>query len=810
MMRMLRILHVFVPLLFVAHPMAAMDNQSGVSVQGTIREETTSEIIPFVNVVLVDLPDSIQRGGTVTNNQGVFVIPDVKPGSYFLVVSFIGYEQLVVAPFDVKETTGVVDLGDMHIRQTSISLGETEIVGEKSTYELALDRKVYNVGKDLQSNNGSATEVLENVPSVSVDVEGNVSLRGSGNVTYFINGRPSALLRSNPAAALQQIPASSIERIEVITNPSAKYKPDGSAGIINIVLKEEKTDGVQGTWLVNAGNGDRYNTNLNLGITKGKMTAFAGCGLRWDKRPGSITDQRTYMDSLGQVESFYERHAVRDYKSFATMVNGGMEFKPDNKTSLSIQGNAYRRIMNRPMVFDIRTSDMLHEVTLDYLTNQDGLEDESEAEASVAFEHDLKKEDHGISAEVNVATYHELETHEYNEQYHFPDVFNADRSLRLLKNGKQLEAAFDFHRPVGEEGELEAGYEGIGFRDDIRNSGMHMDTSSGQWVGDPEKYSYFRVVQQQHALYGTFGFPLKELQVMTGLRIEQSFLRATLFSLDSVTLNRYLKVYPTLHLSYEVNDKVEAQVNYSRRVNRADGDELNPFPVYSDPRNFESGNPLLRPEQIHSLEAGVQRKGDKVTLIPTLFYRYTFDAFAEVVVPVKDSLLMTTYDNISSERAAGLEFLVQGRPIKRWLINFNSSVFYNEIDASNLGYGNSLSTWTWHVQVSNNIELAKQWMIQWTGRYRAPSLTPQGRFLGYTVFNAGLKKEMLKGKLSLVITASDVFHTLRWMHEVHSQVLDQTVKYDRRSQIVFVGCSWHFGRDLKTKKKDELKFDDGM
>ncbi|MCB0428989.1 MAG: TonB-dependent receptor [Flavobacteriales bacterium] len=781
--------------------------QGGSTLRGTVVDAGNDEALPFANVGLFRQADSSLVQGTTTSGTGQFVFRDVPEGTYRLRVTFIGYAEQVVN--NLRTSGKAIEVGKISLEPVSQELQETEITAERPLMEMDLDRKVYHVDQDIQGQSGSASEVLENIPSVSVSAEGDVSLRGSSNVTYFINGRPSALLRINPAAALQQIPASSIERIEVITNPSAKFRPDGAAGIINIVLKKDRKEGFNGTLSANAGNGGRYNTNLMLGIQKKKVNLFGNYGVRWDQRLRTISDERTYLDSTGMPESYYERNTDGRYRSVSHTANVGGEWHINNKNVFSLNGNGYYRGMDRPKEFSTVSYDLQHAVTENFLTQQDGREDEYEVEGSAGFEHQFGKEDHAIQFELNASTYSEKEWNGFNETYQYPERENYQSEVEIRKSGKQVESVVEYTLPLGEDRELEAGYEGTYNADYIRYSGTYLDTVAGNWKKDLIKSNRFRINQQLHAMYTTYGFDLENLGVMVGVRAEQSILSSHLLNTDSLIPNHYFKLYPSLHLNHEAGEGKEWQFSYTRRVNRPDGDELNPFGEYNDPRHVEAGNPALKPEQIHSVELGYQRTASKASWSSTLFYRYVFDALEEVTSTIMDSVILTTLDNLASEQAAGWESTFQGKPF-RWLsVQGSGTVYYNEVNAINLGYTTPKSNVTWSARVNSNVYLPRKTLVQVTTRYNAPRLGAQGRSKGSFVCNLGARKKLWDDKASLVVTVSDVFNTSRWGEVLHTPEMDQVYVSHRRSQILYIGFTWQFGKAYQ-KQKEDIQFDNGQ
>jgi outer membrane receptor protein involved in Fe transport len=262
-------------------------------------------------------------------------------------------------------------------------------------------------------------------------------------------------------------------------------------------------------------------------------------------------------------------------------------------------------------------------------------------------------------------------------------------------------------------------------------------------------------------------------------------------------------------MAYDLSETSQLQLNYSKRINRPETDDLNPFPEYNDPRNLHAGNPHLKPEQIHSIEFGYQLKNEHITFVPTLFYRYKYDAFTEITKFINDSTLLHTNDNLANEQSAGVEIVLNSSIKKFMTINFSANGFFDQIDASNLGYSAKKTAFSWNAKLGLNFNLTKTTLLQLNGFYRAAEITPQGNELPVYSLNAGMRQDLFKKKFSVLLTVSDIFNTLRWSGEINTPQMYEKMTGKRRSQIVYLGVSWRFGKSGKNKQ-EEMKFDSGM
>lgn len=771
-------------------------------------EETTHLPLQFAFVTLFHTTDSLPISGVVTDAEGTFKLDSLPDGKYYLLLSLLGYDTISTTEFSVPFANGGHDLGKIYMKTSGILLNDVQITEEKATFVSTIDRKIYFPEKDIQAQTGSASDILQNVPSITVDEEGGISLRGSGNVTILINGKPSQLMNMNAAAALQQIPASSIERIEIITNPSAKYKPDGVAGIINIVLKKNAKLGFNGTVIANASVQDRYNGSLNLNYNTGKLNIYGSYGYRQNHGERLKTDNRVFRDSADGSPSYYAQSSLTKGRPFSHTLNTGLDYYLNKNNSIGFEGSYFNSSMIRTHTTATLITDTSG-IKSDYETDRTDKEDEYEAEAVISFDHSFKKEDHEISFEAGWGNYGELEDGRFRDNFLFPSVSFYDGHTIIRKNGNSYTATCNYVNPITEDMELEIGYEGEFLRDHLKFSSEHFDQIQSDWLADFGKNNTFSFRQDVHALYSTYTIDIEDFSIMGGLRAEQTFITSNLITLDSIIPNNYFSLYPTAHFLYAINDNQEIGLSYSRRVNRPDPDELNPFPEYKDPRNLEGGNPNLKPEQIHSVELAYQIKKDKITFIPNLFYHYTYDAFTEITQYINDTVLLTSQANLSTNQAAGLELVFAWKYKKLFNLNFSSTIFYNSIDASNLGYAENKSEIAYETKLASNFNIGKTTKFQLNANYRSSELSAQGHSLPVFFVNVGFKQDFFKKRASFILTLSDVFNTMKWVEIIETPILSQEVIRKRKSQFIFVGFSWRFGMITK-KPTNDLQFDNKM
>ncbi|MDP3148775.1 MAG: TonB-dependent receptor [Ignavibacteria bacterium] len=797
--------------LILFSPKIFAQNQSLGTVFGEIVSESNKNPLEFVSVSLIHQPDSTVVSGDVTDSKGKFEIKNIPFGQYFLRYSFIGFNTLNSAGFklDARQTT--VKLGTINLSESYVALKEVSVTSNKLIMTNAIDRKVYNVQQDIMSTTGSASDLLQNIPSVQVDIDGNVSLRGSTNVMILINGKTSPLMGKTRADALQQIPASSIEKIEVVTNPSAKYKPDGTSGIINIVMKKETKAGLNGSVSGNVGNKNRYNANTNVNYNPGSFNIFGSLSIRQDNRNQYSKDTRTQYDTVTNtiipVPNYYEASSQSNGHPLSYGISLGVDYNYDSQNSSGISGNYFYRRFIRNETSTKVLKDYNYAITEDYDRLRYNKEYEIETEATAYFEHDFSAEDHKLRLEFTASRSSEEENNRYTNIYRVPTNTNQYDNTIIKQGDDKNHLSLAYENPLAKNSTLEAGYEGDFNKTDLDYFGEYFDNGQGAFVKDLVKTNHFIYNENIHALYLTYSNEIGALSFLSGLRAEQSKLKANLVSRDSIISNDYYNVYPTLHLSYKLTDASELQLNYSRRANRPEGDELNPFPEYQDPRNIRAGNPRLKPEFIHSVEFGYQWQNDFVTIVPAIFYRNKYNGFTSVTQAMNDSTLLTTQTNLSTEKSAGFEIVAASSSENIFSANLSTNAFYEEIDASNLGFSKKKSTVTWSGNMSCNVNLFPTTTVQINSNYRSARLTPQGEYQPSFVVNLGLRQDIFGDRLSAVLTISDIFKTQKREMNFDASWLKQHSINQRDSRVIYFDLTYHLSQPTKKSKDKSMEYD---
>ena len=654
-----------------------------------------------------------------------------------------------------------------------------------------IDRRSYSVANDLSAKTGSISDALRNIPSVEVDVQGNISLRGDPNVTILVDGKPSGMFNGdNRADALQQLPADQIDRVEVMTNPSAAYRPDGSAGIINLVTKKTQKAGVTGTVRANVGPDGRYNTGVSASRRQGKVTLSGDASYRFDQQQAQSTSTRAVLDSASGKFLDAQQDAAVVNEGGALSLRTGIDYDLDKKTRLSAE------VRYRGMNYD-------SDIAESYVgRNAAGTTSQAYLRDSVAR---LVRDNSAISGDYRRqlgGAEHEITSHAEYEVTRFKRASTAFADYTV--GGSDLYEAFgfgadqtranwklDYSKPLAGQAKLKAGLDFEAQDNDYDNYGTRGATATSQAL-DPSRTNLFTYDQDVFAGYVTYERPFGDLTVQGGLRAEQVNIRTDQITSGQKNTNDYFRLYPTLHTGYRVNDSNTFNANYSRRVQRPGPQDLNPYPVYQDPYNYRAGNPNLKPQVTDSFELGWQYRKGPTTYIATAYYRDTKDGVTDVIKNLGGGVFLTTRENLATSRNGGLELVAVGRLSKKLTYNVSGNAFWNEIDASSLGFTGTRSGTTLSGRVNLNYQATPKDFFQVNAFSSGKRITPQGHREPVQLINIGYRRK-ISDKLNFVVTVNDVTNSFEDTVVTETPLLRDTTRRTAKVRAAFFGFSYSFG-----------------
>lgn len=769
------------------------------SITGTVINLVTKMPVEYANVVIYKMRDSTMAGGAVTDENGLFEMKKVPYGMYKMKINFIGFDQTVIDRVMISPRKPEQTMKPIELKPANINLDEFEVVADKAPFEYKIDKKVVNVTQDLNSAGGTAADVLENTPSVEVDIEGNVSLRGSSNFTVLINNRPSVLEGSD---ALQQIPASTIENIEIITNPSAKYDPDGTAGIINVILKEEKENGLTGIFNLGIGTKDKYNADVLLNYKMKKISLFAGLDYRNDnfsssresERISYFTDTTMYLNSTS--ERFMRRGGISGKLGFDWYVGKNTTIGVSGKYGTFKFGFDGDGKNNEWMVPGERR--------LNYITESEMTRPRDYYNVNFNLMHRFDNKGHQLLGMIYWSD-RWGSSDDYTLEWETDELWNPVSILNNIntredEESDQFRIKFDYTKPFGENSRLEAGFQSrIETEHEDYLFEEYNDTTG--WVVNDLFTSQMDYKRDIHSLYTTYAGEFAGIGYQFGLRGEY-----TLRSIkDQETATEYkidrLDYFPSIHLSKQLTGENQLVLSYSRRIHRPRGRYLDPFLSYRDANTRWQGNPGLLPEYVDSYELGWLKKWNGTFLSVEGFYRMTQNKFTRLMIPMEGNLVLHTIDNLNKDHSLGTEFMINKEFGKKISLNLNGSLYYYSLEGEIEGDDVSKESTNWSTRLTTTYKFLQMSRIQLRLSYRGPSVTAQGTTEGTFMSDLAFRHDFLQRKASLTLQVRDIFGTSkRESTSETANFYDHSIM-QRESQMVRLTLSYRLN-NYKPEKQD--------
>jgi hypothetical protein len=717
-------------------------------ITGKVIDKDTKEPLEYATAVFKNLKSQKISGG-ITNTKGLFNIK-VTQGNYDISIEFISFKTITLKNRKIDKN---LNLGTIILSEDGQVLDEVNIIPEKSTVDIRLDKKIYNVGKDMTVKGGSVSDVLDNVPSVSVDVEGNVSLRGNENVRILIDGKPSSLVGLDGTSALKQLPADAIERIEVITSPSARYDAEGTAGILNIILRKGKITGFNGSINPTIGNPTQYGVSTNLNYRTKKYNVFTNTGYSYRDGPGNGVNNSTYFDNSGNITGYLNetRNSNRLRKGFNTSF--GLEYYLNDNSS--ILGNIVYRNSdgNNTSNNNVEIFDTNNNLTDTRFRNENEISDSKSTQFSVNYTNRLN--DTGKKLTIDLQ-YSKSDQDEIGI-IHQNNIFVEDNTT--IQNSTRKLVQIDYVHPFGEGSQLELGYKSD-FEN--RNSDYKVNNPNINPQFDPSNNLDFE--QNIHALYAQYGQKIDKFSYLLGLRGELSDIKINLLTTNQNFDKKYSQLFPTVNLGYEISDDQSITLGFSKRLRRPRSWFLNPFESRTSETNIFKGNVDLNPTFTSSYDVGYLKKWEKLTVNSSIYYRHSTGIFQFVSQERGDfvngvPVIVRSPINLSSEDRYGFEFTTNYRASKK--VNFSGSFNFYGFETigeyNNLDFGNKDSNWSTRFNARVTLPADIQWQTRLS--YRGGQTNAQSSRDGIFSANLAFSKDLLKDNGTMVLNVSDVFNS---------------------------------------------------
>ena len=786
-------------------------------IKGKIIDKSSNQAMEYANVSVYSAKDSSLITGGITNADGEFSIGNINNGFFYVEANFIGFRKTRINNIEVTQGSRQINLGTIQLEPSSQEIADVKVIGEKPRIEYQVDKKVINVGKDINSTGGTAVDALENIPSVQVDIEGNVTLRGSSSFTVFIDGRPSVLSGSE---ALQQIPSSTIENIEIITNPSAKYDPDGVAGIINVVMKKNIKSGFNG--IVNAMIGTKDKQQLDMTINKKTAKRNITLGANINNRSFSGTNSSTRETYSDTDTTYLVKNGSRDFSRSGYELKAGTDFYLSDLTTLSFSANyGYYK-------FDGGGHSNIHQYTSPATTDifsaeQDpSTRDGHYVNGSINFQQKFNKEGtHKLEA---MAYYSHRNGNDKDienefladENYEPTDVYTLH--IRTKQDDKDDDYRFqvDYTKPLGINGKLEAGLQSRLNRSNEDYLFESYDDATTSWIKDDHFSSIMDFKRDIHAAYATVSSKLGSLEYMLGARGEYTNRKTELARLDEpYKLDRF-DFFPSIHLSWNLLSNDQIMASYSRRINRPRGRDLDPFEEYRDQYTIRSGNPDLEPEYTNSYEAGYMKRFGTSFISLEAFYRRTNNLITHLSSLGDDGILYESTTNLNHNNSLGGE-LMGDISFTKWL-QTNSSISVYKYQLTDESNGENVVRTSTNVdgRISATIKFSPDSRMQIMGMFRGPSVTSQGDRDGMFYTNASFRQDLFKKKISATISMQDILGTGKYQGTSNGTNFKNSFKFKREPRILMFTLSYKINNykvdrqsDNSSGGRDEIDYGGG-
>lgn len=773
-----------------------------ISIKGKVVDRETSSPLEYASVSLFMINprkgDTSFVTGILTDKNGEFILKNLRPGVYIIRVDFIGYKMKEISPLILKPSESFFDIGKIELEPVSFILETQEVKAEPAPITYKVDRKVIEVSRQATSLSGTAVDVLKNVPSVSVDIEGNVKLRGSEDFMVYIDGKPSVL---EPNDALKQIPASIIDKIEIITNPSAKYDPEGVGGIINIILKKKKLEGISGIVNLNAGLDEKYGGNILLTWRKEKINTFFG--FNYDKRtfPGSMSSERMIYNTKIVSEGVSKR-------SFnPTGIRSGIDLKISEKNTLSISGN-YGVFKMEGGGNSNYTEFSESSGEINYKTYENFKRKGPYYEIIFNDLHNFKKEGHKLYTEL---MYNKRNGEEETGNYREDEAGNISSGQKITEKGplSKIIAKIEHSFPLNKNLRFENGYEGSWEKSRDITELYEYNTQNGGYELKPEFHHDVKYIKNIQAIYGIFSGERGDFGYQIGFRVEYTDRKIEYADTNPKFLLERWDYFPTIHFSYRFKQVNQFMASYTRRISRPRGWMLEPFITWMDSYNARKGNPELKPEYIDNFETGFQIPLFKGFLSFETYYRITNNRIERINTLYQDSIFLHTFENVGKTYALGSEISYNKSIFSFWSINPMIDLYSYRLKGELFNENLLKESFNWNLKFNNSFILGKTMRVQIVGIYQSSSVTAQGKEKEFYTFDLFIQKTFFDRKLSLNLELRDIFKTSKreFINEGENYTYHQV--FERKAPVAILTLTYNFNnyRYEKKIKREEGEFE---
>ncbi|MFV8838832.1 TonB-dependent receptor domain-containing protein [Salinimicrobium soli] len=771
-------------------------------------------------------PDKLTGG--ITDAQGTYAI-EVPRGVYNITIEFIGFGP---KSFPNRQINADLNLGTTVLGMAAGELEEVVVTAETTQVVVRLDKKIYNIGKDLTTAGGTVADALNNVPSVSVDIEGGISLRGNENVRILINGKPSAMAGFGNTDVLSQLPADAIDRVEVITSPSARYDAEGTAGILNIILKKEKTLGFNGSVSAQVGDPDQLGLSANVNLRTDKFNIFNTTGFRYFDAPGnSFADTRYFNyidDETGELvepevnRSIEDRTYDRLNRNFYTSL--GAEYFITDMSSITATG-FYRYGEDEDLTTN-NSTEFTDEGTLRTVRKENEIENDNSYQIALNYINKFNESGHQLTADFQYERDEETQEADINEQIisntTVEDPFFPLEETYTTETQNEYLVQTDYVRPIGEDAQFEAGYRG-NFEEEVTDYELRIENrTTGNLDVDPLT-NVFTYTENVNSFYSQYGNKFGQFSFLLGLRLENTQLKGKIDSgltedelreefnipIDTDFDNNYLGLFPTVNLIYELGEQENITLGYNRRINRPRGWFINPFPSRASRTNIFQGNPNLQPAFSNAFDLGYLKRWEKLTLTSSVYYQHETDSFERVeqssTVDNEDGtttqIIRTIPINLSTNTRIGAEAGLLYNPAKWLRLNGSFNFFQFDTDGDYNGVDYSAKNTSYFARFSSKVSLP--WKIDWQTNafYRGASEDAQRRTEGLLSIDMALSKELFNDNASLTLNVRDLLNARKRESFTTTEFFERDSRFQWRQRSITLSFTYRFNEQKRNQQR---------
>ena len=777
-----------------------------IKISGKVIEKVSKQPLEYATITFINTKSAKTAAGGITNPKGEFDI-DVTPGVYDIKIEFISFKTTTIKDRNLQEKT---NLGQIALEEDASQLNEVVVRAEKSSVEIKLDKKVYNVGQDMMVKGGTVSDVLDNVPSVSVDVEGNVSLRGSDNIRILIDGRPSYAV--NIAEALKQLPADAIDKVEVITNPSARYDAEGGSGLINIVLKKGKNQGFNGTFIASGGIPETYGFSANVNYKTEKLNYFTTAGYNHRTNEGGGKTNSEYFNDDGSIKNFLDEDRETERTRDGFNGRAGIEWTIAPNTFWTNAINYQKDSGENTDLINYNNFDAAHNFTGTTYRLGTGETGGENVEYTSNLIKNFNDEGHKLTIDGSISR---------NTDDSQSIIFGSNNYNNTLNNQVQKQAQFqaDYVLPLGEGSQFEAGYKGnFG---NLNNQYYVLDDQGERIDNLSNTLEY---IENINALYTQYGFKKNKFSYLFGLRWEDTNIEVNLLDNNDFNTKKYNNFFPSAFVSYEISDQSNITTSYSKRLSRPRGRFMNPAVNYASNVNIFQGNPDLDPSMTNKFDFGFIKRWNKITFNTSAYFEDTKDVFSFVRSPTGDEVngipvIRSSPINLGKEQKFGFEFTLNYNPFKIWRLNSNFN-FYNvkttgehsytdtqgELIVQNLD--NQANSWFTRISSKLTLPYKIDWQLNTT--YNGEQKTAQGKNLGQFSMNTAFSKDVLKDKATIAFNISDIFNSRKMRSYTYLENQTSYSEFQWRKRQFNLSFTYRFNKPKGEKEKNpQPRNDDG-